>query len=36
MVTGGFRQLPAANGTGPIEIVGIADICGALPGPPAA
>jgi CBS domain-containing protein len=36
IVTGGSRQLPAADGTSPIGIAGIAGVCGALPGPPAA
>ena len=36
MVNGGFRQLPVTDGTGPIGIVDIADVCGALLGPPAA
>jgi CBS domain-containing protein len=36
MVDGGFRQLPVADGTGPIGIAEIADICGALLAPPAA
>jgi CBS domain-containing protein len=36
MVNGGFRQLPVADGTGPIGIVDIADVCGALLGPLAA
>jgi hypothetical protein len=30
------RQVPAADGTGWIGIAGIADVCGTLPGPPAA
>ena len=33
MVNGGFEQLPVADGTGRIDI---ADVCGALLGPPAA
>jgi CBS domain-containing protein len=33
MANGGFRQLPVADGTG---WFGIADVCGALLGPPAA
>jgi FAD/FMN-containing dehydrogenase len=32
----GAEKLPVADGTGPIGTVGIADVCGALPGPPAA
>src|SRR5215472_8599865 len=36
MVNGGFRQLPVTDGTGWIGIADIADVCGALPGPPAA
>ena len=36
MVNGGFRQLPVTDGTGPIGIVDIADVCGALLAPPAA
>ena len=36
MVNGGFRQLPVTDGTGWIGIADIADICGALLGPPAA
>ena len=36
MTNGGFRQLPVADGTGWIGIVDIADVCGALLGPPAA
>jgi CBS domain-containing protein len=36
MVNGGFRQLPAADGTGTTGIADTAGVCGALPGPPAA
>jgi CBS domain-containing protein len=36
MVNGGFRQLPVTDGAHPIGIVDIADVCGALLGPPAA
>jgi CBS domain-containing protein len=36
MVTGGFRQLPVTDDTGWIGIAGIADVCGAPLGPPAA
>ena len=36
MVHGGFRQLPVTDGTGWIGIADIADVCGALLGPPAA
>jgi hypothetical protein len=36
MVHGGLRQLPVGDGTGWIGIVDIADVCGALLGPPAA
>ena len=36
MVHGGFRQLPVTDGTGWIGIADIADVCGALFGPPAA
>lgn len=36
MVTGGLRQLPVADGTGWIDIAGIAGGCGTLLGPPAA
>ncbi len=36
MLNGGFRQLPAADGTGRIGILDIADVCGALLAPPAA
>jgi CBS domain-containing protein len=36
MVDGGFRQLPAADGAGRTGIIDIADVCGALRGPPAA
>jgi CBS domain-containing protein len=36
MVNGGFRQLPVTDATGLIGIVDIADVCGALLGPPAA
>ena len=36
MADGGLRQLPATDGTGWIGIVNIADVCGALLGPPAA
>jgi CBS domain-containing protein len=36
MVNGGFRQVPVTDGTGGIGIADIADICGALLGPPAA
>ena len=36
MANGGFRQLPAADGTGRIGILDIADVCGALLAPPAA
>jgi CBS domain-containing protein len=36
VVNGESRQLPAADGTGPVGTVGIAGVCGALPGPPAA
>jgi CBS domain-containing protein len=36
MVNGGFRQLPVTDGTGPIGIVDIADVCDALLGTPAA
>jgi len=36
MVNGRFRQLAVADGTGRIGIVDIADVCGALLGPPAA
>ena len=35
MVHGGLRQVPVADGTGWIGIVDIADVCGALLGPPA-
>ena len=36
MVTGGFRQLPVTDGGDWIGIAGIADVCGAPLGPPAA
>jgi CBS domain-containing protein len=36
MVHGGLRQLPVTDGTGWIGIADIADVCGALLGPPAA
>ena len=36
MVTGGLRQLPAGDGTGWIGTAGIAGVCGAHLGPPAA
>jgi hypothetical protein len=36
MANRGFRQLPAADGTGQTAIIDIADVCGALRRPPAA
>jgi CBS domain-containing protein len=36
MVDGGFRQLPVTDGAGRTGIIDIADVCGALRGPPAA
>ena len=36
MVNRGVRQVPVTDGTGWIRIADIADICGALLGPPAA
>jgi CBS domain-containing protein len=36
MANGGFRQLPVTDGTGRTGIIDIADVCGALRGPPAA
>jgi CBS domain-containing protein len=36
MVNGGFRQVPVTDGAGWIGIADIADVCGALLGPPAA
>ena len=35
MANGGFRQLAVANDSGWLGIVDIADVCGALLGPPA-
>jgi len=36
MVNRGLRQVPVTDGTGWIGIADIADVCGALLGPPAA
>jgi CBS domain-containing protein len=36
MVNGGFRQLPVTDGAGRTGIIDIADVCGALRGPPPA